>query len=352
MTSPSAPQPAAAAQASLTAVTLAYPPAVAAARVRRLVPPPAKPGPSRRVQRWGLIAVLLAAGATACQIDARAGFPVGAFAWLVPFTWLGVVAALSATHKNPPRRADWLRGFGCGTVLAAVGAAVALWILWAVVTPYVKGAPPSREGSTFVIGTLLVLAVGGLLAKATHAGTEQRADRLARLNGAADLLEALADDAAPGKPVSGFVDVGGHEQPAKLVRSGTSATGWKVSLYRDEWLRLRFALRDGNRLRLSLVDRVKARAGRWKKGRSGKQKWKDGRSDWLSTLELQLVVNPAVYRVKPAGDGDAVQVGQRAGGGAVLTLAQSVASASFDPGAVLRAVAALYRRLERLGPAA
>lgn len=349
VTASPAAQPAAAPALSASAVPLADAPAVAAARVRALLPPPPRPGPSRRVQRWGLIGLLLAAGLATVMIDGRAGFPGGAFAWLVPFTWLGVIVVLSATHAHPPRRADWLRGFGCMTVLASVFALFLLALLSAVVSPYLSGRSDSRSGALWVVGTLLTLVVGGLLARATHASGHAPPDRQPRLKGAADLIEALADDVAPGKPAAGFIDVGGHEQPSKLVRSGKSATGWEVSLYRDEWLRLRLPLRDGNRLRVSLVDRVKQRAGRWKRGRSGKSKWKTGRADWLSTLELQLVVNPAVYRVKPAEGGDAVQLTQRPGGGPMLSLAKPVAARAFDPEDVLRSVAALYGRLERLG---
>ncbi len=338
---------------SATAIALAHTPLAAAALLRALVPPPAPPQGQRRLLRFGLIALLLGAGWLCVALDRRAGFPGGAFTWLVPFAWLGVVTVFGVLHPRPERRADWLRGFGCLTVLAAAFGLFVLWVLGALVRPYIRSTTDARSWGLWLFGTLVALALGALVARVTHAAPHTpKADQATRLKAAADLVEALADDAVSGKPASGFVDVGGHEQPSKLVRSGTSATGWKISLYRDEWLRLRLILRDGNRLRISLVDRVKARAGRWKKGRSGKSKWKQGRSDWLSTLELQLVVNPEAYRVKAASSSaDAARAGARPGGGQVLTLAQPCPSKSFDPADTLRALATLYGRLERIEPA-
>lgn len=345
------PQPAGP-QTSATAIALAHAPLATAAFLRALVPPSPPPAGQRRLWRWGSIAVLVAASWLCVALDRWAGFPGAAFAWLVPFTWLGVITVFSVLHPLPPRRADWLRGFGCLTVLATLLGVFVLWLLGAIVRTYVVGASGSHSWGLWMFGTLVVLIVGALVARATHAAPHTpKADQATRLRAAAELVEALADDAVAGKPTSGFIDVGGHEQPSKLVRSGTSASGWKVSLYRDEWLRLRLILRDGNRLRISLVDRVKARAGRWKKGRSGKSKWKEGRSQWLSTLELQLVVNPTAYRVKAASSkAEAAQASARPGAGQVLTLAQPSPSKSFDPADVLRAVAALYGRLERLEP--
>lgn len=341
------------AKTSPTAIALAHTPLATAAFLRALVPPEGPPQGRRRLLRWGSIALLVAASWVCVALERGAGFPGGAFTWLVPFAWLGVVSVFGVLHPRPARRADWLRGFGCMTVLATACGLFVLWVLGALVRPYVRGTTDSRSWGLWLFGTLVVLALGALVARVTHAAPHTpKADQATRLKAAADLVEALADDAVSGKPASGFIDVGGYEQSSKLVRSGTSATGWKISLYRDEWLRLRLILRDGNRLRISLVDRVKARAGRWKKGRSGKSKWKEGRSQWLSTLELQLVVSPALYRVKAGSSGtDAARAGARPGGDQVLTLAQPCPSKSFDPTDVLRAVATLYGRLERLEPA-
>ncbi len=287
--------------------------------------------------RFGVVALLLLGGALCLALERSAGYPGGAFAWLVPFTWLGALVVLDVTHPRALRRADWLRSFGCLTVLVGVTLLFLLALLTAIALRYTRGQ--SRSWAAWIVGTLLVVALSALLGRARRASpAAPQSDQRARLQAAAELIEALADDAAQ-KPASGYVDLTGHEQPSKLLRSGTSPSGWKISLYRDEWLRLRLVLRDGNRLRVALVDRVKVRAGRFKRGRSGKSKWKSGRSDWLSTLELQLVVNPAVYALE--ADATTARPG-------VLTHAQPCAARAFDPTEALRAVAALYGRLERL----
>jgi hypothetical protein len=338
------------------AVTFAHPPAVIAALLRAMVPPPAPPAGRRRLVRWTLVTLVLAAGGAALALDDRLDFPRGAFAWLVPFAWLGVIAVLNATHPRPPALAGWLRSVGCliGLGLALVVAAFLAYVV--LVQPFTGGGREGRSWGLFIFGSLVTIVLGLIIARVLHAGGDLKSDVVARLRAAADVAEALSDDAASGKPASGWIDVSGHEQPAKRLREGTAASGVKVTLYRDEWLRLRLALRDGNRLRLSAVDRVKVRAGRWKRGTSGKQKWKSGRSDWLSTVELQLVVNPAAYRVKdgaPAGaPRPSVKAGTAPGAGPALSLVHSTSPKAFDPAEVLRVVAGLYARLERVAAAA
>jgi hypothetical protein len=82
-----------------------------------------------------------------------------------------------------------------------------------------------------------------------------------------------------------------------------------VAFYRDEWLRLKMPLYDGNVLRLSVVERVKAKLGQWKRGRvSGKRKWKPGGTVWdRNELRVAVAVNPEAYEVLPIQRG---QVGR------------------------------------------
>lgn len=337
------------------AVTLAHPAPVVAALLRGLVPPEPPPVGRRRRVRWLCVALLLGAGAAALALDEALDFPRGAFGWLVPYSWLGVIAVFDALHPRPRARPPWLKGLGCmlvffGAVLAVLGTfAYALFL-----QPLGGGSREGRSWGLWIAGSVMAIVVGLAFARLRHSGDASQSDAAARLRAAADVIEALCDDAVATKPVSGWVDVSGHAQPAKLVRSGTAASGVEVALYRDEWLRLRLALRDGNRLRLAAVDRVKVRAGRWKRGRGGKQKWKSGRSDWLSTVELQLVVNPAAYRVKdepPAGAARAT-LKTGTGGAPTLTLVHSAHPATFEAAEMLRAVAGLYAQLERVQAAA
>jgi hypothetical protein len=330
-------------------VTFAHPPAVIAVLLRAMVPPAPPRVPRRKLVRWTLVALALAAGAGALALDDRLDFPRGAFAWLVPFSWLGVIAVLNATHPRPPALAAWLRRVGCLIGLALALLVGGLFVYFALVQPFADGG---GSWGLWIFGSLVTIGIGLVVARQLHSSHERKSDEVARLRAAADVVEALCDDAASGKPASGWIDLSGPEQPAKRLREGTVASGVKVSLYRDEWLRLRLVLRDGNRLRLSAVDRVKVRAGRFKRGSSGKQKWKEGRSDWLSTVELQLVVNPAAYRVRdeaPAGAPRAtLKAGAARGAPPTLTLVHSTSPKAFDAAQVLGAVAGLYARLERI----
>jgi hypothetical protein len=114
-------------------------------------------------------------------------------------------------------------------------------------------------------------------------------------------FETLKDDLAPGRTLLGWLDLTGPQQASKVVQQRTSPSGMPVAFYRDEWLRLKMPLYDGNVLRLSVVERIKAKLGRWKRGQvSGKRKWRAGGTVWdRSELRVEMTVNPEVYEVLP-----------------------------------------------------
>jgi len=63
-------------------------------------------------------------------------------------------------------------------------------------------------------------------------------------------------------------------------------------------------LYDGNLLRVSAVERVKARLGRWKRSRSGKSKWKAGGAPQArNELRVAVALNAAAYQVAPIQGG-------------------------------------------------
>jgi len=114
-------------------------------------------------------------------------------------------------------------------------------------------------------------------------------------------FETLKDDLAPGRTLLGWLDLTGPQQASKVVQQRTSPSGMPVAFYRDEWLRLKMPLYDGNVLRLSAVERVKAKLGRWKRGQvSGKRKWKAGGTVWdRSEMRVEMSVSPETYEVLP-----------------------------------------------------
>ena len=121
----------------------------------------------------------------------------------------------------------------------------------------------------------------------------------ARFDLARTIFDTLKDDVSPKRTLVGWLDLTGAQQQSKQIRQKTSVSGRSVIYYRDEWLRLKASLYDGNVLRLSAIDRVKARQGFWKRGRSGKRKYRSGSSESEYQLEFSISIDPSKYQVLP-----------------------------------------------------
>jgi hypothetical protein len=115
------------------------------------------------------------------------------------------------------------------------------------------------------------------------------------------VFETLRDDIAPKRTLIGWLDLSGTRQDSKVVRKQTSSSGMPVAFYRDEWLRMKMPLYDGNVMRVMVVERVKAKLGMWKTGRiSHKRKWKAGRTVWARReIKMALTINPEAYELLP-----------------------------------------------------
>jgi hypothetical protein len=118
------------------------------------------------------------------------------------------------------------------------------------------------------------------------------------------IFEAIKDDVPAKKTLIGWLDLTGAEQESKATRHKNSQSGQPIVYYRDEWLRLKTTLFDGNVLRVSLIDRVKARQGFWKRSRiSGKNKWKSGSSQSRHQLQFSVSLNSDLYQAQPFQSG-------------------------------------------------
>lgn len=120
-----------------------------------------------------------------------------------------------------------------------------------------------------------------------------------KFDAARTVFETIKDDIAPRRTLMGWLDLTGAQQPGKVVREGSSASGVPFKAYRDEWLRIKTVLYDGNVMRVSGLERVKARLGHLKRGGSGKMKWRSGRSVTTNALQVAITVNKEVYKVTP-----------------------------------------------------
>jgi hypothetical protein len=120
-----------------------------------------------------------------------------------------------------------------------------------------------------------------------------------KFDAARTVFETLKDDIAPRRTLIGWLDLTGAQQPGKVVRERINTSGVPLKVYRDEWLRIKMPLYDGNVMRVSGLERVKARLGHLKRGGSGKMKWKSGRSITTNELQVAITVNKQVYEVMP-----------------------------------------------------
>jgi hypothetical protein len=319
-------------------VTFSMPPLAAAELLDELVEQqrkPLPPPPGRRL-RWGLALAMLALGAAGWAVDDALGVRPGVFGALAPLAWTGALVVLGAARARRPDRAA-----GCVVVLLL---GVLMTVLGGVALLVGVHAP----GAMVLIASVAVILYG--LWRERRDRPAAPTDPRHRITPWAEILRALADDADPGKPAVGVLDLTGGQKPEKLVRSGKALSGAAVSVYRDEWWRLQQPLRDGSRLRLSAVDRWKVRAEHWKQG-SRRRKLKPGRAERLMTVEVRLAPNPQRYRTRTADGGSrklgALQVSPLlVGDGRVTAIGQLLREEDLSAGDVLALVAHAFSALE------
>jgi hypothetical protein len=166
------------------------------------------------------------------------------------------------------------------------------------------------------------------------------------------VIETLRDDVSKKRTLVGWLDLSGAERPSKKYRGKTSPSGRPVSYYRDEWLRFKARLVDGNALRLTLVEQRKVREGFWKRSRiSGKQKFKPGSSTSQHQMQIGLSVAPGAYHILPFNgrnpsipDSRFTIENMEAGYGFIKL--KAVANQAFDAWDVLHALRYTYDHLQ------
>lgn len=145
--------------------------------------------------------------------------------------------------------------------------------------------------------TLWISAIVGLRVIA-RAGRPPQFDQ--RYEMAREMIHTLQDDISPKRTMMGWLDLTGFARKHKETRQKKSPSGQSVVYYKDEWMRIKMQLYDGNVLRVSLIEKVKERKGYWKRSRiSGKQKWKTGSTYRQQYLQVAITANPEQYTVTP-----------------------------------------------------
>jgi len=296
------------------------------------------PAETRRSRvRWSLVALLLAMAFLAAWIDRRVDLGASFFSSLVPFCLAGVALVLLATRQGggPAIGSVWerVRHFGC-------------FSLFVIPVAYFAGAGVLRLLLQFpLVGAAILAAIAIpvvlIVRSRPKAGLDSGEPSWSqRLSAVTRALETLRDDAAPGRPASGWLDLTGAEQRHKLLATGKALSGAPAEVYRDDWWSLAVPLRDGNRLRILASDRLKVKRGFWRTRR--KSKWKPGAQRRLSSVGLRLRVNPAAYRIVAEPPMPYVTVA-----GDTLSTAFD-ARDGLDTKDLVRSLSLLYKRLEPL----
>jgi hypothetical protein len=307
-------------------------------------PPPPVPG-ARWRPRLMLCGALLLLALIVAILDLGMGFPSSPFAYLIPLVAVGILLVVAATGSPRPRP-GWMRQrgpAGCVFLLLALPMASAL-------SHYTLGDSLSVSPIAWLVAAVLGLAIAALVDNREPSPAPPLFD-LSRMENCKAVVEALEHDAMPGKPASGWLDLTGPRQGSKVCRVGKAASGRQIRLYRDEWWRFTLPLRDGNRLRISAVERVKVKDAVRRRRRT-----KPEAEETVATVEVKLGVNTAAYRTKPqltpATSGDSLKPGP------IQTTPDSVSTvaalrglpARFRPKDLLTLLALVYARLEPVKP--
>jgi hypothetical protein len=117
-----------------------------------------------------------------------------------------------------------------------------------------------------------------------------------RFDEARQLFAALKDDLPRNYPLLGWLDLTGLGE-LKLSRRDQALNGAPLILYRDEWLRLKLKLWDGNIMRISAVECVRRKEGFWKRG-ARKAKWKPGLTTARHQLKISVVVDATTHFIR------------------------------------------------------
>jgi hypothetical protein len=254
-------------------------------------------------QRLRVLLLLLPAGLPFVLLDWLLGNNFVTFSLVAYALWGAALVGWIVLRRESPSRREEKPRAPVGVVFGRVFGAI--WVLFfAAIFLAATGL------FSFLAGNLL-LVVGLVLAVVALAGLIRLWRRQpsgeafgARFDAVHTIFETLKDDLAPKRTLLGWLDLSGAQQPGKVVRETASGSGMPIKYYRDEWLRMKMLLYDGNLLRVSAVERVKARLGRWKRSMSGKSKWKPGGAPQArNELRIAVALNQKAYQVAPIQGG-------------------------------------------------
>ncbi len=248
-----------------------------------------------RGQRIWIVPLLLLAGLPFVYLDAIVGYNFITFSLVALVLWGAAIVSFvlfmrdrslnfkTDLDRRPPRS-------GSCFIMAFLVVFVSIWVIGLGGTILSLLATISLALPATLI-VLVAAIVSAIMLKRSQPTGKQFGPKfdLARA-----VFETIKDDISSKRTLIGWLDLTGP-QPGKVVRQNTSSSGMPIHYYRDEWLKMKMVLYDGNVLRVSALDRVKARMGRWKR----KGRWKPGSSTSRHELRVAVTVNREAYEVLP-----------------------------------------------------
>lgn len=111
-----------------------------------------------------------------------------------------------------------------------------------------------------------------------------------------ELIDTLSRDVARDQPFHVKLDFAPSNKDYKRIDTVPypARSGWKMDLFRDNWLILQGQFLDGTDFTLSLTELMVSKYG-WKRGRSGKRKFKRKNKSKGVELELDLRISRKKY---------------------------------------------------------
>ena len=246
-----------------------------------------------RGQRIWIVPLLLLAGLPFVYLDWLLGYNFFTFSLVALVLWGAAILSFILLMRNrsveaaTPQASKGARGY-CGWI-------VALFFVAIFCLPFSTVLGAIQPALLATVVALIAAIVGTILLKRSQPTGQEFGPRF---DAARAIFLTIKDDLSPKRTLMGWLDLTGA-QPGKVVRQNTSSSGMPINYYRDEWLKIKMMLYDGNVMRVSVLERVKARMGRWKRNRRGKSKWKAGGSASRNELRVAITVNRDAYDVLP-----------------------------------------------------
>ena len=244
----------------------------------------------QRGQRTLSVYVLLVLGLAGFALDYSADFQAFVFGYAGVVCW---VAALVLNRARAGQRAALLANASARGWFVVPAVVLSLVALAFVMVGILK---TDTDAALLPAGALTLLLVVLVRERSSRSRLGIGSPFDPRFEDARRLFATLKDDLPRKYPLLGWLDLTGLTE-AKAANETLSDGGAPVTFYRDEWLRLKLKLKNGNVLRVSAIESVRKKKGFFKQGMS-KRKWKPGSTNARHELRISILVDRERHQLK------------------------------------------------------